>query len=112
MADQQSTDQCLACRGRGEICGPGSEMECRQCDGLGTVVLVDPRPLVPGKTVRAPAQPATASTPPNAAGGPGVTVKDGKSLIAPKTCSRCGATAVAFICYRRGCPVNGGAAYG
>lgn len=37
-----------------------------------------------------------------------------KRLLPPPSirCPKCGAEAVAFICDERGCPVNGGAAYG
>lgn len=48
------TERCFACSGRGEQCGPGGEMECRECDGLGTIPKVAPRPLVLGKSVRRP----------------------------------------------------------
>lgn len=39
-------------------------------------------------------------------------LKDGQMIPALRTCPKCGARAVAFNCSERGCPVNGGAAYG
>lgn len=38
--------------------------------------------------------------------------KDGRIILPIITCPKCGAQAVAFICDTKGCPVNGGAAYG
>lgn len=37
---------------------------------------------------------------------------DGQPGFKLQTCPKCGMRAAAFICNRRGCPVNGGAAYG
>lgn len=39
---------------------------------------------------------------------PGTCNNAGLAMI---TCALCGSMSVAFICDRRGCPVNGGAAY-
>ena len=43
----------------------------------------------------------------------GWTRNEDGSVNAPTiTCSKCGARGMAFICDRKGCPVNGGAAHG
>jgi hypothetical protein len=43
----------------------------------------------------------------------GVTINlDGSVNLPIRTCPKCGAMGVAFICDTRGCLVNGGAAYG